>query len=103
MKAKSRWSQKATARWSAGVQAHEHHLLQYPRVVEIGGLVVAEHVRGSGVRRQLTTAVVEWGKNRGLSEIIVRSNINRDGTHDFYEGMGFQRVKASCTFSIEIG
>jgi ribosomal protein S18 acetylase RimI-like enzyme len=84
------------------LEAHEVDLLQSPRSVEIGGLVVAEGMRDKGVGRQLVDAASLWAKERGHESLEVRSNIVRDGAHDFYEGLGFKRVKTSYTFSIGV-
>ncbi len=86
----------------AWVEAHELELLQYPRVVEIGGLVVSENLRATGIGKRLVEEVIEWGRGRGQTEVLVRSNIVREGAHCFYEGIGFRRVKTSHTFSMSI-
>jgi GNAT superfamily N-acetyltransferase len=85
------------------LEAHDLELMQYPRFLEIGGLVVAEHMRGRGIGKRLIEAVVDWGRQRGHTEIRVRSNVIRDQAHGFYEGLGFERRKTSYTFSIDIG
>ena len=84
------------------VQGHDLDLLQYPRVLEIGGLVVAGAVRRRGLGRLLVAAVVDWGRRHGHREVLVRSNITRTGTPDFYESLGFLRTKTSYTFSKRI-
>jgi ribosomal protein S18 acetylase RimI-like enzyme len=84
------------------LEAHEVDLLQSPRSVEIGGLVVAEGIRDRGVGRQLVDAASLWAKEHGHDLLEVRSNIVRDGAHGFYEGLGFKRVKTSYTFSIGV-
>ncbi len=80
-------------------QGHDLDLLQYPRVLEVGGLVVADGARGRGVGKALLDALTDWGRRRGLDEIRVRSNVIRDGAHAFYESLGFERVKTSYTFA----
>jgi GNAT superfamily N-acetyltransferase len=84
------------------IEAHDRELLQHPRVVEIGGLVVDQGMRGRGIGESLVAAVTAWGLGRGHSEIMVRSNIIRDGAHQFYNGLVFRRAKTSYTFSKEI-
>jgi GNAT superfamily N-acetyltransferase len=84
------------------IEAHDRELLQHPRVVEIGGLVVEQGMRGRGIGESLVAAIRTWGLGRGHTEIMVRSNITRDGAHQFYEGLGFRRAKTSHTFSLEI-
>ncbi len=81
------------------IQAHDRRLLQYPRVLEIGGVVIAEDLMGEGVGRQLVEAVCTWGRARGHDRLWARSNIQRSGAHDFYESIGFVREKNSYAFS----
>ena len=84
------------------IQGLNRELLIYPRVLEVGGLVVSAPHRARGIGRALIGALTEWGRGRGHIEIFVRSNIMRDGAHAFYEGLGFIRAKTSYTFSFEI-
>lgn len=60
---------------------------------EIGGLVVAEPARGSGVGAALVGRAEEWALDRGLDAIRVRSNVIRERAHRFYERAGFTWVK----------
>jgi GNAT superfamily N-acetyltransferase len=80
-------------------QAHNMELLQYPRVLEVGGLVVADRVRGRGAGKLLIDAIADWGRRHGHTEIQVRSNVTRADAHEFYEALGFESVKTSHTFS----
>lgn len=84
------------------IQAHDRELLQYPRVLEIGGLVVDAEKRRSGVGELLVDAAVAWGRGRGHAEVFVRSNVIRADAHAFYEGLGFSRGKTSRTFTMRI-
>ena len=84
------------------VQALNRELLIYPRILEVGGLVVAETHRGSGVGKALLAELAAWGRDNGHGHIFVRSSVVRDGAHRFYEGQGFRREKTSHTFSVEI-
>jgi GNAT superfamily N-acetyltransferase len=85
------------------IQAHDRRLLQYPRVLEIGGIVVSAEFHGEGVGRHLVEAVGEWGRARGHDQLWVRSNAQRTSAHQFYESIGFEREKTSYTFSRRIG
>ena len=84
------------------IQAHDRDLLQYPRVMEIGGLIVDTEIRRGGVGKQLVDAAIEWGRDRGHTEVFVRSNAVRSDAHAFYEGLGFSRWKTSHTFVLEV-
>ena len=83
-------------------QGHDLDLLQYPSVLEVGGLVVADVARNRGVGKLLVAALADWGCRRGHTEVMVRSNVTREGAHEFYEALGFTRVKTSHTWSREI-
>ena len=80
------------------VHATDRRLLQEPAVLEIGGLVVAEESRGRGVGQRLVEAVNRWGRQRGHTQLLVRSNVTRSDAHGFYEGLGFIRAKTTHTF-----
>lgn len=84
------------------IHAYDVELVQYPRFMEIGGLVVGNQSRGRGVGRLLVQAAAGWGRERAHTEIRVRSNVAREGAHAFYEGLGFTREKTSHTFSLGI-
>ena len=77
-------------------------LLFYPRILEIGGLVVDGTRRGEGIGRLLVEALADWGRERGHTLIFARSNTKRDQAHRFYEDLGFRREKESYTFSLGI-
>ena len=77
-------------------------LLFYPRILEIGGLVVDEAIRGKGTGRLLVEALADWGRGRGHTLIFARSNTKREQAHRFYEDLGFRREKESYTFSLGV-
>jgi GNAT superfamily N-acetyltransferase len=66
--------------------------------VEIGGLVVAEGRRGSGIGAALVAEAERWARSRGLGRLRVRSNVVRDRAHHFYEREGFARTKSQFVF-----
>ncbi len=65
---------------------------------EIGGLIVDEECRGQGIGRTLVRLAEDWARSLGCATIAVRSNVVRERTHRFYEGLGYGRVKAQYTF-----
>ncbi|KZN39762.1 hypothetical protein N474_17435 [Pseudoalteromonas luteoviolacea CPMOR-2] len=74
----------------------EHRLtLEGGDRAEITGLVVSDSARGLGVGKQLVQSVLEWAKARQLDKVIVSSNVNRDGSHQFYKQIGFAERKTS--------
>ena len=62
-------------------------------VAEILGLVVATGVRGGGVGAALVEAAQTWASGRGAAELRVRSRVERERAHRFYERAGFLRSK----------
>lgn len=82
------------------VHGYESVLLQHPHpFVEIGGLVVDQEERNTGVGRALMQAIERWAESRGIAEIRVRSNSVRHQAHEFYERLGYVNEKSSYTFS----
>lgn len=78
----------------AGWIAVERRLtLEAGERVEIVGLVVDAAARGSGVGRALVADAERWARALGFDAIGVRSNVAREGSHPFYESLGFARVK----------
>lgn len=54
---------------------------------EILRLVVAAAARRRGVGKRLVAVAEVWSRDRGLGRIIVRSNVARTESHEFYRGM----------------
>lgn len=71
--------------------------------VEIVGLVVDAAVRGSGVGRELVADAEQWALAQGFDAIGVRSNVLREGSHPFYESLGFARVKTQHAYRKVLG
>jgi GNAT superfamily N-acetyltransferase len=74
-----------------------HHLQSGP-YVEIGGLVVSSSVRSRGIGAELVAAAEKWALDRGVPEVLVRSQIAREAAHRFYERLGYSRAKTSAVF-----
>ena len=70
--------------------------------VEIGGLVVDANARGAGVGRKLVQQVMEWGAQRAITSIRVRTNTARHGTHQFYQKRGFTETKEQKVFDLKL-
>ncbi|MEW9623305.1 GNAT family N-acetyltransferase [Rhodanobacter geophilus] len=66
--------------------------------VEIAGLVVDAAARGTGIGRALVTDAERWALAQGFEAIGVRSNVMREGSHPFYESLGYARVKTQHAY-----
>jgi GNAT superfamily N-acetyltransferase len=73
-------------------------LIEYDACAEICGLVVDDRERGAGVGGALVAAAEAWAKAAGLTIIRVRSRVERDRAHTFYERHGYRRVKTQYVF-----
>jgi len=75
----------------------ERHL-QDPDIVNLGGLVVDDSSRGSGVGKRLCEAVEDWARTRNIPIVRVRSQVKRADAHRFYLRDGYRHVKTSLVF-----
>lgn len=71
--------------------------------VEITGLVVDSTVRRGGAGRALVAAAEAWARERGIDLVLVRSNVQRQASHLFYEGLGFVRRKSQHVYTRHLG
>ena len=75
------------------------HHLQSPAYGEIGGLVVSINQRGRGIGKKLVQAAEQWIAAKGITTILVRSQIAREAAHRFYLQQDFKRIKTSAVFT----
>lgn len=66
--------------------------------VEITGLVVDSTARRCGVGRALVGAAEAWAAGQGIDVVFVRSNVQRQASHPFYEGLGYARQKSQHVY-----
>lgn len=66
--------------------------------IEIVGLVVDAATRGKSIGRALVADAEHWALAQGFDAIGVRSNILRDGSHPFYESLGYLRAKTQHAY-----
>jgi len=66
---------------------------------EITGLVVGADFRRLGVGQRLVSAAEDWSQARGLSSVVVRSNITRVESHEFYPSLGYELKKTSRVYA----
>ena len=71
-------------------------------ICEITGLVVSSESRRLGIGKLLVNAVETWSKNLGLSRVVVRSNLNRLESHEFYPSVGFELTKTTHVYAKEL-
>jgi GNAT superfamily N-acetyltransferase len=66
---------------------------------ELMALVVDAEARRGGVGRKLVEAAERWALSRGLSSLVVRSNVARELSHPFYLALGYSREKTQHFYS----
>jgi len=69
---------------------------------EINGLVIDENYRGKGVGKLLIERVKQWAKEKGNNKISLRCNVVRIEAHQFYEHIGFNKIKQQTNFVLEV-
>lgn len=65
---------------------------------EILGLVVATAARRRGVGKQLLIVAEAWSRERGLERIVVRSNVARTESHEFYPALDYILAKSQRVY-----
>lgn len=70
---------------------------------EIVGLVVAASSRSAGIGAALLRAAEDWARQRGASRMRVRSRVERERAHCFYEREGYVRKKTQGVFGKPLG
>jgi len=66
---------------------------------EVLGLVVDESARGGGIGAALLHAAEEWARSAGCAHVRVRSRVERERAHRFYQRAGFARVKTQAVLA----
>jgi GNAT superfamily N-acetyltransferase len=66
--------------------------------LEIGGLIVDERYRRSGIGRGLVQAIESWAAEHGATELSVRCREERAESHKFYESLSFRPIKTQRVF-----
>jgi GNAT superfamily N-acetyltransferase len=74
-----------------------HHLQQPPYAL-IGGLVVKDGFRGSGIGRSLCERAEAWSWQKQIGVVRVTSRSTRDAAHRFYLRDGYRLAKTSLVF-----
>lgn len=80
------------------LQAHASESLESGHRVEIMGLIVGDGHRRLGIGRALVDQAERWVRELGLSVLVVRSNVTRLESHDFYPAIGFNVNKTQAVY-----
>ena len=67
--------------------------------VGILGLVVAAASRGTGIGAQLLRAAEQGARARNAQRLTVRSRVECERAHRFYERSGYRRIKTQAVFA----
>jgi len=65
---------------------------------ELGGLVVDEKFRGSGIGGSLLEKSEQWAEGQGCKEMRVRSNLLREKARGFYLSRGYRDSKHQAVY-----
>jgi GNAT superfamily N-acetyltransferase len=65
---------------------------------EILGLVVARELRRAGIGRLLMSEAERWVRDRGLDEVVLRSNVKRSESHAFYPAIGYEHFRTQAVY-----
>ena len=77
---------------------HAYPLPEMDFHADLGGLVVDEAHRSTGLGKALLAAAEDWARSKGCAELRVRSNVIRLEAHRFYETNGYENLKSQYTF-----
>lgn len=73
-------------------------LLEVEIRAEVNTLIVADGKRSLGAGARLLTAAEDWARKHGCKGMSVRSNVNRERAHKFYERNGYEHYKTQKSF-----
>ena len=84
------------------LQACTSEVLETGFRAEIVGLIVSERSRRRGVGRRLVQSAEHLARARGANTIVVRSNIKRLASHEFYPALGYLPAKTQAVYRKEL-
>lgn len=84
------------------IAAEDRNLLITSERVEIMGLVVDQIARRQGIAQALIAEIERWSLERGVCDVVVRSNVVRSESHPFYEQLGYHREKSQHVYLKEL-
>lgn len=80
------------------LHAHASEALESGFRVEILGLVVGNRFRRRGVGRELVRAAEAWANELACDTLVVRTNVTRAESHEFYAALGFSWTKTQAVY-----
>jgi GNAT superfamily N-acetyltransferase len=80
------------------IHAFLSQLLESDYRIEIGGLIVEERCRRTGIGRKLLHAIENWAAEHAVTELSVRCREDRAEAHKFYEDFSFRHIKTQRVF-----
>ena len=83
---------------SGWIQVHACEFLVSGFRSEIVGLVVDSKFRRRGIGRLLVENAIKWSTEHGASLMVVRSNVVRKESHEFYPSVGFELFKTQAVY-----
>lgn len=85
------------------IDVHVQRTVEEDPYGEVGGLAVADGLRGSGLGRALLEAAAAWARERGLARLWIRANLARGtAAHGFYERVGCRTVKDQRVYELPL-
>jgi GNAT superfamily N-acetyltransferase len=76
------------------VQVSLLRLVVLSPMAEVVGLIVKEGLRSQGIGLALLDRAETWAQERGLSMMMVHSNVIRERAHQFYTKTGYKLIKS---------
>jgi len=77
------------------------HLLEL-EYAEIGVLVVDKDFRKQGIGTKLMKKAEQWAKEKGYSEIRLRSGGHRKEAHQSYKAIGYENINWQQLFQLRL-
>lgn len=72
-------------------------------VAFLEGIFVDSAVRRSGCAQALVNAVIQWGRERGCTELASDADIANQASHEFHQAVGFAETERVSYFRQPIG
>lgn len=77
--------------------------IESDRFAMIAGLVVDKDYRRQGLARNLMLRAEQWASEKGCLIVRLNSSSTRTGAHEFYEKIGYVRIKTQYSFAKALG